>query len=153
MMTSSACGVLITGASSGIGREVTALLHKEGARIACVDIDESPAVAEINEAGGKAIGVRADVSNEDDMRNAFAAAVKKFGAIDVVINNAGLTPEKPIEETSYDEFLKTMRVNAGGAFLGVKLAREVMDKGIIINTGSSQVFPHCGATDWIAYGA
>lgn len=145
--------VLVTGASSGIGREIAALLYKERARIVCVDIKESPVVSEINEADGKAIGVKADVSNEDDMRNAFDVAMKEFGSIDVVINNAGITPTKPIEETSYDEFLKTMRINTGGAFLGVKLAREVMDEGIIINTGSSQVFPHCGVKNWIAYGA
>lgn len=87
--------VVITGAGSGFGRLTATKLAARGARIACIDIDAASAeatAAAILDAGGAALAIQADVTSIDDMHAAAAAAISAFGAIDVMVNNAGIMP-------------------------------------------------------------
>jgi NAD(P)-dependent dehydrogenase (short-subunit alcohol dehydrogenase family) len=88
---------LITGAGSGMGRAAAELFAKEGASVAVLDLKSSAAqetAALVNKAGGKALAIDCDVSKEASVKSAVAAAVKAFGKLDVLYNNAGIFPEK-----------------------------------------------------------
>ncbi len=132
--------VIVTGASRGVGREICALLAKEGANVVAVSRSEPKVVEEIISYGGKAVWARADVSNEKEMESVFKKAKKKFGGINAVVNNAGILLSKPIDKTNYEEFEKVMKINVGGEFIGCKLARKYMKKGIIVNASSDVGF-------------
>ena len=82
---------LVTGAGSGIGRATALRFAEEGASVVCVGRSENAGqVAE--QIGEQAVGVRADVGEEDDVRRMFAEAVERFGRVDVLVNNAGIYP-------------------------------------------------------------
>lgn len=128
--------VIVTGASSGVGREICALLAKEKARVVCVSRSFPKVVEKIKNYGGEAVFVKADVAKEKQMENVFLTAKRKFGKIDAVINNAGILISKPIDKTSLDEFDKVFEVNVRGEFIGCKLAKKYMKKGVIVNASS-----------------
>jgi meso-butanediol dehydrogenase / (S,S)-butanediol dehydrogenase / diacetyl reductase len=134
---------LITGAGSGIGRGSALLFAKEGARIAVVDIDEESAAEtarQINGQGGEAIAIRADVSSSDDARAMVDAAVKRWGAIDILYNNAAT--EGPIcfaAQISVEQFDHVIGVNLRGTWLAMKYALPIMMQkrsGSILNVSS-----------------
>src|SRR5947208_3218012 len=84
---------LVTGAASGIGREIARTYAREGARVAIADLDKraaDAAAAEINGAGGKAIAVTMDVANEEAVNAGVAAVVAAFGGVDILVSNAGI---------------------------------------------------------------
>src|SRR5690242_4932804 len=112
---------LVTGAGLGLGRASSLLLASEGARLVVSDIDESLAgntAAEIVEAGGEALALRHDVSKSDDWSAVTAVVEQRFGRLDVLVNNAGIAIAKNIEDTSLEEWRRTMAVNLDGVFLG-----------------------------------
>lgn len=117
---------LITGGGSGIGAAAGRALAREGAAVAVVDVRQEPAeavAASIREAGGRAIAVRADVTNEADVSAAVQRTVDAFGALHVVFANAGINGmQTPIEEMTLDEWNATMTTNLTGTFLTVKHA-------------------------------
>ena len=87
--------VIVTGAGNGFGRLTALRLGAGGAKVACLDIDEAAAGAvagAITAQGGEAIGLRADVTAIDDMHAAVAATIEAWGAVDVLVNNAGIMP-------------------------------------------------------------
>jgi NAD(P)-dependent dehydrogenase (short-subunit alcohol dehydrogenase family) len=134
---------LITGAGSGMGRAASLLFAKEGARIACTDIDEKGAneTARMIEAdGGKAFAVRADVSKSADAEAMVAATLEKFGAPNVVYNNAGIEGVSDFLALMKEEdFDRVIAINLRGVFLGMKYSLPHMVKnggGSIINTAS-----------------
>ena len=134
--------VLISGGAKGMGAVEAKLFAKEGAKIVIGDLleDEGRKVeAEINETGGECLFVPLDVTDEDQWKQAVAATVARFGKLDVLINNAGIFRNNPVEETSSDEWDLVMDINAKGVFLGAKAAIPAMRRaggGSIINLSS-----------------
>lgn len=124
--------VLITGASSGIGRATAEAFGREGARVAAnyhAERDEAEqVVAEIEAAGGAARALQADVSKEEDVERMFAAAVGEFGGLDVVVVNAGIQVDRPIVEMTLDDWDKVIAVNLTGAFLTARSAVRAFER-------------------------
>ena len=134
---------LITGAGSGMGRAASLLFAKEGARVACADIDEKGAAetARMVEAdGGKAFAVRADVSKSADAEAMVRATLENFGPPNVVYNNAGIEGVSDFLALMKEEdFDRVIAINLRGVFLGMKYSLPHMVKnggGSIINTAS-----------------
>ena len=134
---------LITGAGSGIGRATALVFAREGATVSCSDIDEESGEATVglvNEAGGKASFVRADVSIAADVAAMVQAVIERYGRLDVAYNNAGIGGlGKPIDQHSLSEFERTMAVNTKGVFLCMKYQIPQMMRqggGAIVNTSS-----------------
>lgn len=149
---------LVTGAGSGIGRAAALLFAQEGARVAAVDLHEETAKATaeaIERAGGQALAVRADVTRAADNRAAVAAAVARWGELDVFFANAGV-PQAPTPIESVDEgtFDRIMAVNVKGVFLGAQAAVPVMKRqrrGVILVTAStSAIRPRPGVQSYSA---
>ena len=133
---------LISGGAIGIGSAQTRLFATEGARVAIGDIleTESQSLAwEITEAGGECIFVKLDVTREEDWELAVQTAVKRFGKLDVLVNNAGVYQRATVEDTTADGWDRVMEVNAKGAFLGTKAvipAMRAAGGGSIVNMSS-----------------
>ncbi len=151
---------LITGAGGGIGRESALIFAAEGAAVVAVDIVE-PALAEtvsaVEEAGGRAIAVIADVANAADAEAMVTAAEEAFGSLDVLFNNAGIMDpgDGDAVETAEAVWDRTMDINAKGVFLGCKFGIPALRRaggGSIINTASF-VARLGAATPQVAYTA
>ena len=148
---------LVTGAASGIGKATAERLAAEGACVVVADLDAekaSGAAAEIGNAD-VAVGVGADVSDEDDVRKAMEAAVLAFGGLDLVVNNAGLSISKPLLETTARDWDLQHDVMAKGSFLVSREAARVMqaqDMGGDIVYISSKNAVFAGPNN-VAYGA
>ncbi len=135
---------LITGAGSGIGRESALLFAREGAAVVVVDVAEDAGravVREIEEAGGRASFVRADVSKAGDCEAMVAHAEATYGRLDVLFNNAGIMDGRDDDAVATDEDVwdLTMAVNAKGVFLGCKYGIPAIKRaggGSVINTAS-----------------
>ncbi|MBD1880268.1 SDR family NAD(P)-dependent oxidoreductase [Coleofasciculus sp. FACHB-T130] len=146
---------LITGAGSGIGKAAAVLLAKEGAKIAALGRTEdelNEVVAQIQQAGGEAIPVLADISETEEMQQAVQQVINQWGRLDIVFANAGINGVwAPIEELEPEEWDKTIKVNLRGTFLTVKYAVPHLKKqgGSVIITSSvngTRMFSNSGAT-------
>jgi cyclopentanol dehydrogenase len=132
----------ISGGARGMGEVEAKLFAKEGAKVAIGDVldDEGRKVeAEINETGGECIFLHLDVTSESSWQDAIAATVARFGKLDVIVNNAGVSAISMVEETTEEDWDRVMDVNAKGVFLGTKVAIPEMRKaggGSIINISS-----------------
>jgi NAD(P)-dependent dehydrogenase (short-subunit alcohol dehydrogenase family) len=134
---------LVTGAGTGIGRAAALGFAKAGASVVAVgrsqaNIDDT--VRLIEDAGGRAISVRADVSREEEVEAALAKTVETFGRLDFAFNNAGVEqPATPVAEVTSDEWQRQITINLGGVFFSMKHQIPHMLKsggGVIVNTGS-----------------
>ena len=134
--------VVITGGSSGMGEATARELSSQGAKvvIGARRADRIEAIAaQINAAGGTALGVAADVTKRDDVQHLVDAAVRTHGRIDVLINNAGVMPLSPLEQLKLDEWDQMIDVNLRGVLHGIAAALPYMKaqkSGHIINTAS-----------------
>jgi 3-hydroxybutyrate dehydrogenase len=133
---------IVTGAASGIGKGIAATFAKEGARVAIADIDKSAADAtarEIVSAGGQAIGVAMDVTSEKAVDAGTAEVVKAFGALDILVSNAGIQIVAPLVDFELDKWKRLLAIHLDGAFLTTRAALRQMyrqNRGSIIYIGS-----------------
>jgi NAD(P)-dependent dehydrogenase (short-subunit alcohol dehydrogenase family) len=136
---------VITGAGSGVGRASALRLSEEGALVLCADIRldwAKETVLQIEAAGGVAIPQECDVTREDDVAAAIAAAVAEFGGLDIMFNNAGIPTRRrgtAVEDHTIEDFERLVSVNLRGVFLGCKHAVAQFKRqggGVILNTGS-----------------
>jgi 3-hydroxybutyrate dehydrogenase len=133
---------IITGAASGIGKEIALLFAREGAKIAIADLDLNAAEAtarEIDPAGQRALGGAMDVSNEDQVEAGTAKAITTFGCLDILISNAGIQIVDPIVDFEFAKWKKLLAVHLDGAFLTTRAALRQMYKqnsGSVIYMGS-----------------
>ena len=133
---------VITGAASGIGKEIALIFAREGARIAIADLDREAADAtarEIDASGKHAIGVAMDVAAEDQVEAGIAAVIKTFGALDVLVSNAGIQIVAPLVDFEFAKWKRLLAIHLDGAFLTTRAALRQMYKqnsGSIIYMGS-----------------
>ncbi len=134
---------IITGAASGIGKDIADRFAREGAKVAIADLRQeaaNAAAAGIRTAGGTAIGVGMDVSDEAAVNAGVAAVVAQFGGVDILVSNAGIQIVHPIEEFPFAEWKKMLAIHLDGAFLTTKACLPHMYAsgrgGSIIYTGS-----------------
>mgnify|MGYP002713115078 CR=1 FL=1 len=134
---------LITGAASGLGKAIAELYAKHGAGVAIADINQQAAdavAAQINADGGKAIGVAMDVTSEDAVNTGTDQVVETFGALDILISNAGVQIINPIDQFAFADWKKMLAIHLDGGFLTTKAALKHMYKGgrggIVIYMGS-----------------
>jgi 3-hydroxybutyrate dehydrogenase len=124
---------LVTGAASGIGRECALTMALQGAALVIADLNQAAAqvvVKEITQAGGRAISVVMDVTNEAAVNAGVQAAVDKFGSIDVLVSNAGIQIVHPIEDFPYEDWKKIIAIHLDGSFLTTKAAiKHMYDSG------------------------
>jgi rhamnulose-1-phosphate aldolase/alcohol dehydrogenase len=117
---------LVTGAAGGIGRAVVRALGGAGASVVAFDLDGDGAANAIAELGDGGAAVRGDVTSEESVAEAFAAAVEAFGGVDIVISNAGIASSAPIGETTLAEWQRNQSVLGTGYFLVAREAFRVM---------------------------
>jgi glucose 1-dehydrogenase len=126
---------LVTGAGSGIGREIALALAQFGADVV-VNYVSAPAgaeatVADILRTGGRAIALQADVSDESQVEVLFARMFEAFGTIDILVNNAGLQQDAPFDQMTLDQWNRVIGVNLTGQFLCARAAiREFKRRGV-----------------------
>ncbi len=119
----------ITGAASGIGREIATVFAREGANVVIADLNAEAAKAAADQlvaAGGKALGVAVDVTNEAQVDAAVQSAIQAFGAIDILISNAGIQIVHPIEEFAFTDWRKMLAIHLDGAFLTTRACLKSM---------------------------
>ena len=133
---------IITGAASGIGAAAARLFVSEGAKVVIGDIQDEKGRSTAGEVGENALYVRLDVAQEADWQAAIEETVRRFGRLDVLVNNAGTGGSNPfakIEDQTEEDWHTVMDVNARGVFLGAKFAIPEMRKvsgGSIVNISS-----------------
>jgi NAD(P)-dependent dehydrogenase (short-subunit alcohol dehydrogenase family) len=148
---------IITGAGTGIGRETAILFARECAKVVVTDVNEerSRAVAaEIAWSGGETLSLRLDVSDESEWKGVVAETIKRFGAIDVLYNNAGIYIVKPLAEIELETWNKLYAINVAGTFLGLKHVLPVMARnggGSVINCSSMEAL--IGGPGHVMYGS
>jgi glucose 1-dehydrogenase len=135
---------IVTGGNSGIGQAIVVELARQGASVVIDYVSHPEATAaieaQITTLGGKVIGVQADVSKLQDLERLVAAAVEKFGRLDVMVNNAGVETRTSILDTTEAQYEKVLEINLKSAFFGTQFAAKQMIKqgggGRIINITS-----------------
>jgi len=138
---------VVTGGAVGIGRAIALDLASAGAQVVVLDrTAPEETVAAVQDGGGRALAVTADVSSEDDLRRAVDAAVEHFGGVDVLVNNAGIfasLTQGPFEQISVEEWRTVMDVNVLGSFLAARCVVASMRErggGRIVNIASTTAF-------------
>ena len=148
---------LITGGASGLGRADAEVLAREGAAVVLTDIDDDAGesvAANIRAAGGQAIFMHHDVSDEAEWQKVIAAVRDAHARLDVLVNNAGIAVVESIEQCSLESFHRQNAIMSDGVFLGCKHALPLMHEsggGSIINMSS--IASHLGYPIFFAYSA
>ena len=132
---------VVTGAASGIGKEIARAYRREGAKVVIADLNQAGADAAAAELGGNdAIGVAMDVTSEAEVEAGMAKAVSVFGRIDVLVSNAGIQIVAPLEDFDFAKWKQMLAIHLDGAFLTTRAALKHMYKqatgGSIIYMGS-----------------
>jgi len=111
---------VVTGAASGIGKEIARTFVREGAKVAIADLNQAGADAAAAELGGperRAIGVAMDVTSEEQVEAGMAKAVKTFGRLDILVSNAGIQIVAPLDQFDFGKWKQMLAIHLDGAFL------------------------------------
>jgi 3-oxoacyl-[acyl-carrier protein] reductase len=130
---------VVTGGAQGIGLEIARLFVEHGARVVIADLDAERIAAAVAELGDAAVGAVCDVTDEESVASAVERAVGAFGALDVWVNNAGITRDASLRNMTPQDFDAVINVHLKGGWLGVRAAAAVMRErggGSIINMSS-----------------
>jgi NAD(P)-dependent dehydrogenase (short-subunit alcohol dehydrogenase family) len=117
---------LVTGAAGGIGRAVVDLLSAAGAAVIAFDLDGDGAMEAVSELGENGVAVAGDVTSEAAVADAYRAAVRAYGGVDIVVSNAGIASSAPIEETTLAEWERNHAILTTGYFLVARAAFGVL---------------------------
>ncbi|MDW8543398.1 SDR family NAD(P)-dependent oxidoreductase [Staphylococcus sp. KG4-3] len=131
--------VIITGAAQGMGKMHAEKALNEGAKVVITDINKELGLQTSQTLGENAIFIQHDVANEEHWSNVISTVIEKWGRIDVLVNNAGITYSTPLEELSLAAYMKIVNINQVSVFLGMKTVAETMKAqkaGSIINISS-----------------
>jgi 3alpha(or 20beta)-hydroxysteroid dehydrogenase len=129
---------LVTGGAVGMGAAHARLLASEGASVAVCDIDVPQGEALAREIGGAFF--RLDVSREEEWASVLPAIASRLGQVSILVNNAGVCWMNPVQDTTTDEWTRTMAVNVNGAFFGIRAVTPQMiaaGGGVIVNVSST----------------
>jgi 3-hydroxybutyrate dehydrogenase len=134
---------VVTGAASGIGKAIALTFAANGAAVCIADLNIAGAQAvadEIEKAGGKALALAMDVTDEAAVTNGIDAVAERFGSVDILVSNAGIQIVNPIENYSFSDWKKMQAIHVDGAFLTTKAALKHMYRddrgGVVIYMGS-----------------
>jgi 3-hydroxybutyrate dehydrogenase len=133
---------IVTGAASGIGKEIAIIFAREGAKVAIADLDQKAAdttAREIDATGKRTLGVAMDVANEQTVDEGTAQVIETFGTLDVLVSNAGIQIVAPLVEFEFAKWKRLLSIHLDGAFLTTRAALRQMYKqksGSIIYMGS-----------------
>jgi 3-hydroxybutyrate dehydrogenase len=134
---------LVTGAASGIGKEIARSFVREGAKVAVADLNQAGADAAAAELGGpdrRAIGIAMDVTSEEQVEAGMANAIKAFGSLDILVSNAGIQIVAPLDQFDFAKWKQMLAIHLDGAFLTTRAALRQMYRqgsgGSIIYMGS-----------------
>jgi len=148
---------VITGSGRGIGKATALIFAKEGANIVISDVnrnDVERTVAEVSETGAEAAGIKADVTNKNQVIELMDLAVSKYGKIDILINNAGITMDAALLKMKDEQFDTVIDINLRGVYNCGQAAARVMERhksGVILNASSfSGIYGNYGQTNYVA---
>lgn len=132
---------IVTGAASGVGKAIAELYAKEGAKVVICDLNKEAAEAAANEIGDHALAVEANVSKEEDIQNLFEQTLKKFGTVDIIVNNAGIMDNfVPVGDITDDLWDRVISVNLTSMMRMMRKAVNIyLEKGsgVILNVTSA----------------
>lgn len=144
--------VLVTGSSKGIGKATIKEFARKGYNVVINYNNSEKEAVELKESVEKeynirALAIKADVSNELEVKNMIDQIISEFGHIDVLVNNAGIVYDRSFNEITIDEFKRTLDVNVMGAFIVSREVSKYMKKGTIVNVsstnGTKTISPEC----------
>jgi 3-hydroxybutyrate dehydrogenase len=134
---------VVTGAASGLGKEIALTFARAGGSVAVADLNGGGAeqvAGQIRDAGGTAIGIQMDVTDEEAVNAGVDAVASKFGGVDILVSNAGIQIVNSIEDLSYNDWRKMQAIHVDGAFLTTKAVLRHMYKdnrgGVVLYMGS-----------------
>ncbi len=122
----------VTGAASGIGKEIATVFAREGAKIAIADLNTEAAeavAAELEQGGARAIGIGVDVTLEPNVEMAVNRTVETFGSVDILVSNAGIQIVNPVDKLAFSDWRKLLAVHLDGAFLTTRACLRHMYTG------------------------
>lgn len=130
---------IVTGAAGGMGASHARRFVEEGAKVVLTDLNEQAGTALANELGENAMFIKQDVTSQGDWENVVSETEKAFGPVNILVNNAGISLNNSIEQTTLDQYLKIVNINQVSVFLGMKTVVSSMKKtenGSIVNISS-----------------
>jgi NAD(P)-dependent dehydrogenase (short-subunit alcohol dehydrogenase family) len=148
---------IVTGGASGIGLATVKALVERNSKVVIADYNEQSGLAvekELRNSGAEVLFVKTDVSEEKSVESLVAETVKKYGRVDIMVNNAGIGTLSPTHELSFEDYQRVVSVNQYGVFFGAKYAIREMLKtngGSIVNTAS--ILGHVGEAGAFPYNA
>ncbi len=148
---------IVTGTATGIGKACAKIFADKGYCVGMLDNNElegRKTEKEILDAGGEALFISCDVADEETVKKSVDQISRKYGGVDVLINNAGIVLVRPFDEIEWSDFMRVVNVNLGGTFLLCKYVLPIMKakkSGSIVNMAS--VSGHVGQTEHVVYGA
>jgi len=131
--------IVITGGAQGMGKSHAEKCVEEGAFAVITDINEEAGIKTAEELGERGLFIKHDVTSEEDWMHVVSTVKEKWGRIDCLVNNAGITLYSPIDQLSLEDYMKVVNINQLSVFLGIKSVTEIMKaqgSGDIINISS-----------------